>query len=336
MELIAALILVGLLVGYLVLAGCDIGLGMLMPYLTRGPQDRRRATAAIAPYFLGTEVWLVAAVGLTAGVFPELKTAVLNPLWGVFLAILAGWLWRDAGLWFRARVDTDWWRRACDTAIVGGSWTLAVGWGLAIGGTLAGGTLQSPFALACAATVVLLFALRGAAFGAERLVPVHESVQDAPAAVPAGGGGAVRVAAPAPSAPALAESADVAGRATRLLSRSALAGVVVTLAALPLPGGPALDRIVPAAVVAVVLAAALTATVGLSGPRWSRHTSALAIAAPVLLVATAVELPLGTPPGPTLTLVLVMLLPAVPVALLGQIWLYRMVRTPTAATGFFA
>lgn len=333
MELIAALILVGLLVGYFVLAGCDIGLGMLMPYLTRGRQDRRRAAAAIAPYFLGSEVWLVAAVGLIAGVFPELKAAVITPLWGVFVAILAGWLWRDAGLWFRARVDTDWWRRGCDVAIVAGSWTLAVGWGLVIGGTLAGGTLLSPFAIACAATVVLLFALRGAAFGAERLVPVHESVQDAP--VPVTGGGAVQVAEAAPRT-ALSESADVAGQATRLLSRAALAGVVVTLGTVTLPAGPALDRVAPAALVAVLLAAALTATVGLSGPHWSRHTSALAVATPAVLVAVAVELPLGTPPGPTLALVLAMLLPAVPVALLGQIWLYRMVRKPTAATGFFA
>ncbi|MFD2348479.1 cytochrome d ubiquinol oxidase subunit II [Nonomuraea ferruginea] len=45
--------------GYLVLAGADIGVGMALPYLGRTPAERREAIAAIAPFFLGNEVWLV-------------------------------------------------------------------------------------------------------------------------------------------------------------------------------------------------------------------------------------------------------------------------------------
>uniref|UniRef100_UPI000AC422D1 cytochrome d ubiquinol oxidase subunit II n=1 Tax=Allosalinactinospora lopnorensis TaxID=1352348 RepID=UPI000AC422D1 len=235
MEIVAVLFLTGLVVGYFVLAGCDIGLGMLMPYVARTSGERRRLVRAIAPYFLGTEVWLVGAIGTVAGLFPALKSEIVVGLWPVFVAILAGWLWRDAGLWLRARVDGGAWRGAWDTAITAGSWTLALGWGLAIGGLLSGGRPLSPFAIACALTVVLLFALRGAAFGAERLVPVNEPLDGGPVsagpnAAPSSGGTAL--AAPVQHArPAAntAESADVAAQATRMLARGASAGLAAAV-----------------------------------------------------------------------------------------------------------
>src|SRR5690606_30369571 len=62
-ESVAVLLPAGLLAGYFVLAGCDVGLGMLAPYVARTPQERRRVVRAATPYFLGSEVWLVAAVG---------------------------------------------------------------------------------------------------------------------------------------------------------------------------------------------------------------------------------------------------------------------------------
>ena len=40
-------------IGYFVLAGADIGVGMLLPFLGR---DRRLTIATIAPFFLGNEV----------------------------------------------------------------------------------------------------------------------------------------------------------------------------------------------------------------------------------------------------------------------------------------
>ncbi|CAM3734031.1 hypothetical protein GCM10009799_00900 [Nocardiopsis rhodophaea] len=258
METFPVLLLSGLVVGYFVLAGCDIGLGMLMPHLARTPAERRRLVAAIAPYFLGTEVWLVGAFGVVSGLFPALKGVLFEGvLWVVFAALLAAWLIRDTGLWLRARVDTSAWRSACDTAIVAGSWVLATMWGLVVGGLLAGGSPLSPFGLACAVTVTLLFLLRGAAFGAERLVP-H--------GVNATGG---------------APSADAAARLTRLLSRFGVGTMVATAAVALVPGtGLAVDRPLALAAVAAVLAGALAASIGLSGPHLSRHTSTVAIGRP--------------------------------------------------------
>ncbi|SIO87276.1 Cytochrome d ubiquinol oxidase subunit II [Nocardiopsis sp. JB363] len=306
-PLLTASLLGLFVVGYLVLAGSDVGLGMLMPYVTRTPEQRRQVVAAIAPYFLASEVWLVAAVGVMAGMVPDVEHVVIATLWPVLVLLLAAWLLRDAGLWFRARVDSSGWRSACDTAIVAGSWLLATSWGVALAGLLAGELTLSPFTVVCTAAVVSLFALRGAAFGAERLVGATE-----------------------------AESADVAARATRALARVALATVLLTVAvAVGLGVLPAV-RVEAAVLLTAVAVAALAATTGPTGPMLSRHTSAVAIAVPGLIVALSVDLSVAQLPGMTGVFVWSMLLPTVPVMLLGQVWLYRMTRRPAAEPTFFA
>ncbi|WP_017538978.1 cytochrome d ubiquinol oxidase subunit II [Nocardiopsis halophila] len=316
MELVPVLFLTALLVGYFVLAGCDVGLGMLMPYLARTRGERRRAVSAAAPYFLGTEVWLVGAVGVVAGLFPGLKTAVVSDLWPVFAVLTAGWLLRDAGLWLRARTDARAWHAAWDAAIVGGSWTLAVCWGLAAGALLAGGVL-SPLALAVAACTVVLFLLRGAAFGAERLVPVPSD------AGPAEG-------------PHSALSADAAARLTRVLARAGLAVLAVAVALGALPGALEGGRPLAAGAGAVVVAVALAAMAGTEGPGRSRHASAAAMAVLVPAVGLGAALPVEPVPGAVLVLVSVALAPMVPLMVAGQAALYRMLRRPAPASGFFA
>ncbi|WP_159940847.1 MULTISPECIES: cytochrome d ubiquinol oxidase subunit II [unclassified Nocardiopsis] len=306
MDLLSSALLALLLVGYLVLAGADVGLGMLMPHVARGPAERRRVVAAIAPYFLATEVWLVAAAGVLAGLFPVLEHHAVAELWPVLAALLAGWLVRDAGLWLRARVDGARWRLVCDGAVVAGSWTLAASWGLTVAGLLTDGLVASPFTVLCAAAVMALFALRGSAFGAERTVGAEE-----------------------------AACADVAARGTRTLSRAALGAVALAVASAALPGGPVLAP-VPALVLVAALAGVLAATSGLTGPMLSRHTSAAAIAVPGLLVALAAPLPSAPVPSTTAVFVWVFLIPVIPVMFAGQVWLYRITRRPAASPTFFA
>jgi cytochrome d ubiquinol oxidase subunit II len=147
-------------IGYFVLAGADVGVGMLLPFLGR---DRRLSIAAIAPFFLGNEVWLVASAGLSAAVFPDLENDVFGRVWGAIVVLVAGWIVRDMGLWLRGRRDRAAWRSVWDGAIVAGSWAVAASWGVAIGVLMGGG------APLFAVTTCGLFALHGAVFAAARL-----------------------------------------------------------------------------------------------------------------------------------------------------------------------
>ncbi|TDC76674.1 cytochrome d ubiquinol oxidase subunit II [Streptomyces hainanensis] len=171
METLAALVLGVFVAGYFVLAGADIGLGMLLPALGRGRSERGAVIAAVGPLFMANEVWLVAAAGVLFGCFPALEGELFSGLLPVLVPLLAGWLLRDAGLWWRRVSDA----RALDALVVGGSWLLAGAWGWLLASLLvaADGVGYAPAPVATgaitAAGTAALFAAHGLALGCRRL-----------------------------------------------------------------------------------------------------------------------------------------------------------------------
>ncbi|NBE93446.1 cytochrome d ubiquinol oxidase subunit II [Nonomuraea sp. KC401] len=153
--------------GYLVLAGADIGVGMALPYLGRSAAERREVIASIAPFFLGNEVWLVATAGVLAGLFPHLESVLLTGNHSVVVVLLLAWVVRDMGLWLRGRMPGARWQAFWDGATVAGSWGLALSWGLLLGNVLLG--ITGPFAVLPALVVTVLFGTHGLTFAALRL-----------------------------------------------------------------------------------------------------------------------------------------------------------------------
>ncbi|MCP3801643.1 cytochrome d ubiquinol oxidase subunit II [Allokutzneria sp. A3M-2-11 16] len=164
MELVAAGLLAFFAIGYFVLGGADIGLGMLLPFLGRTPAERRLVITGIAPVFLGNEVWLVATAGVLVGAFPDLEGKLLTDQFPAVVALLLGWVARDAGLWMRHQIERRTWQGLCDTAITLGSWTAALAWGWVFSSLLVG-TANPIIGVA----IALLFAVHGLAFAALRL-----------------------------------------------------------------------------------------------------------------------------------------------------------------------
>ncbi|MEU0482799.1 cytochrome d ubiquinol oxidase subunit II [Streptosporangium sp. NPDC006013] len=155
-------------VGYFVLAGADLGVGMLLPYLGRTPEERGRVLGSITPFFLTNEVWLVTAVGVLIGAFPVLEGEMLSGLYLPFVALLLGWVARDAGIWLRGRVDRAAWRAWCEGAVVAGSWLAVLSWGLILVG-MGDGFTVGPGALVAAPLGAVLFAAHGLALAGLRL-----------------------------------------------------------------------------------------------------------------------------------------------------------------------
>ncbi len=172
METLAVALLGFFAAGYFVLAGADIGTGMLAPYLGRSDRERRLVIASFAPFFLGNEVWLVATAGLLIGCFPELEGELLSGQFVVVVALLAGWILRDMGLWLRGRAGGRGWRIGCDTAITAGSWTVALSWGWLLAALFSGSLHEpatGPVAVITALAVAALFAVHGLGFAVLRL-----------------------------------------------------------------------------------------------------------------------------------------------------------------------
>ncbi|WPO75471.1 MULTISPECIES: cytochrome d ubiquinol oxidase subunit II [unclassified Streptomyces] len=178
-----------LLAGYFVLGGYDYGAQMLHPFLGRDGQEEKRTSGnaaldAIAPFFLGNEVWLVAFTGVLFGAFPHLEGTLLSGMYPLIVAILAGLVLGNAAIQLRGRARGAGGRRRWAALIVFGGALPAVCWGLVLGLLLHGvprradgsfhigaGDVLTPFVLGCGLTTALLFAAHGAAFVALRSGP---------------------------------------------------------------------------------------------------------------------------------------------------------------------
>ncbi|AZM51642.1 cytochrome d ubiquinol oxidase subunit II [Streptomyces sp. WAC 01529] len=175
-----------LLAGYFVLGGYDYGAQMLHPFLGGRTKrtSRNAALDAIAPFFLGNEVWLVAFTGVLFGAFPHLEGSLLSGLYPLVVAILVGLVLGNAAIQLRGRADSALGRRWWDALIVFGGALPAVCWGLVLGLLLHGvprradgsfhigvGDVLTPFVLACGLTTALLFTTHGAAFVTLRSTP---------------------------------------------------------------------------------------------------------------------------------------------------------------------
>ncbi|MEU6712337.1 cytochrome d ubiquinol oxidase subunit II [Nonomuraea sp. NPDC046802] len=168
MELIWFVIFAALLAGYFALEGFDLGVGLLLPVIGRTREGRDRMVAAMAPYVLANEVWLVAVAGTLFGVYPMLEGEVLFELYPLVVAMLLSWVLRDAGLWFRRRLDGRGWRGFWDTMIAFGSLGLSFGWGMALHATATGSSPVNPVGVLLGLAVTLLFAFHGWTFLAWR------------------------------------------------------------------------------------------------------------------------------------------------------------------------
>lgn len=167
-----------LLAGYFALAGFDYGVGLTLPAVGREDAGRRGALNALGAYFLGNEVWIVAAVGVLLAAFPRLEGELFAAAYPLVLAMLLGLVAINAGVQLRGRARRG--RRALDRLVVGGSALLAAGWGLLLGNLLTGVPLEGAgrvrayaglvdwYPLLTGACLAVLFALHGCAFLALR------------------------------------------------------------------------------------------------------------------------------------------------------------------------
>ena len=60
-----------LYIGYFVLEGFDLGVGILLPFLGKTDLKRRVLINTIGPHWDGNEVWLITAGGATFAAFPH-------------------------------------------------------------------------------------------------------------------------------------------------------------------------------------------------------------------------------------------------------------------------
>jgi cytochrome d ubiquinol oxidase subunit II len=126
-----------LLIGYAILDGFDLGVGVL--HLTgKGDTERRVGLNAIGPVWDGNEVWLITGGGALFAAFPYVYATVFSAMYLALMLVLAALIIRAVSIEFRSKVESPAWRSFWDGAFCVGSLLPAVLFGVAFGNILRG------------------------------------------------------------------------------------------------------------------------------------------------------------------------------------------------------
>ncbi len=170
-----------LLIGFAIMDGFDLGVGMLLPFLGKTDVERRVIINSIGPTWEGNQVWLVTAGGAMFAAWPMVYAVSFSGMYFAFLATLCAMFLRPLGFDYRSKLNSQKWRNNWDKALFVGSFVPALVMGVGFGNLLLGlpfnfdndlrmvyygsfWDLLSPFALLAGLISVSMYILHGAIY----------------------------------------------------------------------------------------------------------------------------------------------------------------------------
>ena len=165
-----------LLIGYAILDGFDLGVGILHLFV-KTDEERRILMNSIGPLWDGNEVWLVTFGGALFAAFPHAYATAFSGFYLPFMLLLFALIFRAVSMEFRSKQEHSWWRNTWDRAFFAASTLAAFLFGVAVGNMMIGlpigadmefhGSvldLLGPFPLLTGALAVSVFAMHGSIY----------------------------------------------------------------------------------------------------------------------------------------------------------------------------
>ncbi|HEX4759087.1 MAG TPA: cytochrome d ubiquinol oxidase subunit II [Terracidiphilus sp.] len=132
-----------MIVGYVVLDGFDLGVGVLHLFLVRTEAERRATLGSIGPVWDGNEVWLLAGGGTLYFAFPLLYASAFSGFYLPLMIVLWLLILRGVSLELRNHLDMGVWRSLLDGLFGLSSALLTIFYGAALANVLRGVPLQA-------------------------------------------------------------------------------------------------------------------------------------------------------------------------------------------------
>ncbi len=132
-----------MIVGYVVLDGFDLGVGVLHLFLPRDNAQRKTALHSIGPVWDGNEVWLLAGGGTLYFAFPLLYASAFSGFYLPLMIVLWLLVLRGISIELRNHVDIGVWIALLDGVFGISSALLAIFYGAALANVLRGVPLQA-------------------------------------------------------------------------------------------------------------------------------------------------------------------------------------------------
>jgi cytochrome bd ubiquinol oxidase subunit II len=131
-------LLIGVLfIGYAILDGFDLGVGVLHLF-ARKSSDRKVYLKAIGPFWDGNEVWLLTGGGALFAAFPIVYATVFSGFYLALYLVLVALIMRAVAIEFRDKMLSPGWQRFWDWTFGIGSLLPAILFGVAVGNVLGG------------------------------------------------------------------------------------------------------------------------------------------------------------------------------------------------------
>ncbi len=127
-----------MIVGYVVLDGFDLGVGVLHLFLVRTEAERKATLASIGPVWDGNEVWLLAGGGTLYFAFPLLYASAFSGFYLPLMIVLWLLILRGISLELRNHIDVGVWRSLLDGIFGLASTLLCIFYGAALANVLRG------------------------------------------------------------------------------------------------------------------------------------------------------------------------------------------------------
>ncbi|MEJ5351174.1 MAG: cytochrome d ubiquinol oxidase subunit II [Melioribacteraceae bacterium] len=165
-----------LIIGYSILDGFDLGVGIIHLF-TKDEHEKRININAIGPVWDGNEVWLLTAGGALFAAFPVVYATVFSAFYLALMILLTALILRAVSFEFRGKIVSDTYKKIWDYAFGIGSLLIALLLSVAYGNILKGipinesriysgsfFSLLNPYALIIGLTGVSLFIMHGAIY----------------------------------------------------------------------------------------------------------------------------------------------------------------------------
>ena len=132
-----------MIVGYVVLDGFDMGVGVLHLFLAHTEAERRTTLGSIGPVWDGNEVWLLAGGGTLYFAFPLLYASAFSGFYLPLMIVLWLLVLRGVSVELRNHTDLGVWRALLDGVFSFASILLTIFFGAALANVLRGVPLNA-------------------------------------------------------------------------------------------------------------------------------------------------------------------------------------------------
>lgn len=170
-----------LLIGFAIMDGFDLGVGILLPFVAKNDAERRVVLNTVGPVWEGNQVWFILGGGAIFAAWPHVYAVSFSGFYFAMLLVLLALILRPVGFDYRSKMVGKTWRQTWDSCLFVSGLVPSLVFGVAIGNVLQGVafsfdefmvidnqigffSLFTPFTLICGLVSMAMLITHGAVF----------------------------------------------------------------------------------------------------------------------------------------------------------------------------